>query len=457
MGSKRSQGTCCVFRSNLGRLWAGRIWERNKTTWKPFQGSLLDIFTYRCLLASPYFNRLAPLMSPLLPVAAPAVLPRAATPRVQAIDVVRGLVMVIMALDHTRDFFSPTPVRPEDVAHASALLFLTRWITHFCAPTFVFLSGCSVYLYAQKRQDQAAVSGFLLSRGLWLILLEVVLLTFVLTWSYDLTLLLVIYVIGASLVLLAGLLWLPRWLLVGLTLLILAGHNLLPNLAPVTAANAGWALLHNGPFVLPVLGQPVLVAYSVGPWLGVLLAGYLVGSWFQLPLPQRNQRLRWAGAGLLLLFVVLRAMNGYGNPAPWSAQPQGLLHTVLSFLNVTKSPPSLLFVCLTLGGALLVLSQAETATGWLSRALRTFGQVPFFYYLLHFMVLSGAAWVWTTLAFGEAVNLAFADVKDWPPAYAPSLGRAYLVWGLVVAALYWPCRWYQRFKQQHNYWWLSYL
>ncbi|HLK96193.1 MAG TPA: heparan-alpha-glucosaminide N-acetyltransferase domain-containing protein, partial [Hymenobacter sp.] len=240
-------------------------------------------------------------MLPLHPVAAPAILARAATPRVQAIDIVRGMVMVVMALDHTRDFFSPTSVRPEDVAHAPALLFLTRWITHFCAPTFVFLSGCSVYLYAQKRQNKAAVSRFLLSRGLWLILLEVALLTVVLTWSYDLTLLLVIYAIGASLVLLAGLLWLPRWLLVALAVAIVAGHNLLLNLAPVTAANAGWALLHNGPFVLPVLGQPVLVAYSVGPWLGVLLAGHLVGPWFALPPAQRNRRLRWAGAGLLLL------------------------------------------------------------------------------------------------------------------------------------------------------------
>jgi uncharacterized membrane protein len=396
-------------------------------------------------------------MPSVIPVVTPALLPRAATPRVQALDVVRGLVMIIMALDHTRDFFSRTAIRPEDVANAPALLFLTRWVTHFCAPTFVFLSGCSVYLYAQKRQDLPAVSRFLLTRGVWLILLEVVLLSFVLTWSYALTLLLVIYVIGASLVLLAGLIWLPRWVLAGVAFVILAGHNLLPAIQPVTPANAGWALLHNGPFVLPVLGQPVLVGYSLGPWLGVLLAGYVVGPWFQLPLAERTRRLRGAGAGLLGLFGVLRATNWYGDPAPWSVQPQGLLHTALSFLNVTKSPPSLLFVCLTLGVALLVLSQVETATGWLSRVLRTFGQVPFFYYLLHFMLLSSAAWVWTTLTFGQPFNFAFASVKDWPAAYSPNLGRAYLVWGLVVLAMYGPCRWYQRFKQHHTYWWLSYL
>ena len=138
-------------------------------------------------------------------------------------------------------------------------------------------------------------------------------------------------------------------------------------------------------------------------------------------------------------------------------QPQGLLHTVLSFVNVAKSSPSLLFLCLTLGVLLLLLSQLEAATNWLSQALRTFGQVPFFYYLLHFSLISASSWAWTTLAFGQAVNLAFAQVSDWPPAYVPNLGRAYLVWGAVVLALYLPCRWYQRFKQQHTYWWLSYL
>ncbi|UOQ50874.1 DUF1624 domain-containing protein [Hymenobacter cellulosivorans] len=392
------------------------------------------------------------------PVAAPAaVLPRSATPRVRALDIVRGLVMVIMALDHTRDFWGATPVRPEDVTQASALLFFTRWITHFCAPTFVFLSGCSVYLYAQKRADRSAVSRFLLTRGLWLILLEIVLLTFILTWSHDLILLLVIWVIGAGMVLLAGLLWLPRWVLAALTFIILAGHNLVPNINVTTAADAGRALLCNGPFAVPVLGRTVLVGYSLGPWLGVLLAGYLAGPWFQLPLPERNRRLRWAGVVLLGLFVVLRFTNWYGDPVPWSVQPSGPLHTVLSFLNVTKSPPSLLFVSLTLGVALLVMSQVETATGRLSEVLRTFGQVPFFYYLLHFALISSAAWVWTMLTFGRAVNFAFVSAKDWPPAYVPNLGRVYLVWVLVVLAMYWPCRWYQRFKQQHTYWWLSYL
>ena len=199
------------------------------------------------------------------------------------------------------------------------------------------------------------------------------------------------------------------------------------------------------------------VAYSLGPWLGVMLAGYVVGPWFRLPLLQRTRRLRSAGAGLLLLFIGLRATNWYGDPAPWSVQPRGPVYSLLSCLNVTKYTPSLLFVCLTLGGALLLLSWAEGATSRPGRWLRTFGQVPFFYYLLHLVLISGAAWVWTALAFGKPFNFSFATPKDWPAAYHPSLLRAYVVWFAVVLLLYVPCRCYQRFKQQHDYWWLSYL
>ncbi|MDQ2793022.1 MAG: heparan-alpha-glucosaminide N-acetyltransferase domain-containing protein [Bacteroidota bacterium] len=384
--------------------------------------------------------------------------PAAERPRVQAVDVVRGLVMVIMALDHIREFWTPMTMRAEDVAQASAALFFTRWVTHFCAPTFVFLSGVSIWLYGRKQPSRARTSGFLFSRGLWLVAVEVVLISFVLQWQANMILLEVIWAIGAGMVLLAALIWLPRGVLAVLAVVIVAGHNALPVIQPVTASNAGWALLHNPPFLLP-LGPlpPALVAYSVGPWLGVMLAGYVLGPWFALPLPQRNRRLRLAGLAALALFVVLRATNWYGDPAPWSVQPRGPGYTLLSFLNVTKYPPSLLFLCLTLGGALLLLSVAEQATSRPARWLRTFGRVPFFYFVVHLLLISGAAWVWTRLAFGQAVNFSFASVKEWPATYHPSLLRAYVVWALVVLALYWPCRWYQRYKQRHASWWLSYL
>jgi len=380
-------------------------------------------------------------------------------PRVQAIDVVRGLAMVVMALDHAREFWSPTPVRAEDVAHASVLLFLTRWATYFCAPTFVFLSGASIYLYQQKQPNQAVVSRFLLTRGLWLVALEVFVIAWVLHWNYHLVLLQVIWVMGWSMVALAGLIWLPRWLLAALALAIIVGHNLLPPVQPVTAATLGGALLHNSPFVYapPAPLPPFLVAYSIGPWLGVMLAGYLLGPWLSLPLPQRNRRLRWTGAGLLVLFVVLRASNWYGDPSPWSGQARGFLYSILSFVNVTKYPPSLLFDCLTLGVALLLLSVAENTTSRPSQWLRTYGQVPFFYYLLHLALICGGAWCWTQTAFGQPYNFSFIDVKEWPAAYTPSLLRAYTVWLTVVLVLYAPCRWYQRYKQGHTHWWLSYL
>jgi len=393
-----------------------------------------------------------------LSVAAPAPL-RAATPRVLAIDVVRGLAMVIMALDHIREFWSPTPVRPEDVAHASALLFGTRWITHFCAPTFVFLAGTSVFLYQQKQASRGAVSQFLLTRGLWLLVLEVVVINFLLHWGYSAFLLQVIWALGWSMVLLAGLIWLPRGLVATLALGFLAGQHLLPLLQPVAAASLLPALLYDGPFLFQLTPQlPVLAAYTILPWAAVMAVGYCIGPWFGAPLPLRQRWLRWAGVGALLLFVGLRFTNWYGDPVPWSGQPRGPLYTLLSFVNITKYPPSLLFLLLTLGVALLLLSVSERGVGHLGRWLSTYGLVPMFYYLLHFCLLSGGAYVWTTLAFGHPFNLSFAPPGvPLPAAYHPSLLRTYVVWVMVVALLYWPCRWYRGYKQRHAHWWLAYV
>ena len=391
-----------------------------------------------------------------LPLAAAG---RAATPRVRAVDVVRGLAMVIMALDHIREFWSPTPVRPEDVAHASVLLFFTRWVTHFCAPTFVFLAGASVFLFQQKQAGRGAVSRYLLTRGLWLLVLELVVINFLLQWNYNAFLLQVIWALGWSMVLLAGLIWLPRWLVATLALGFLLGQHLLPLLQPVTPANLLPALLYDSPFLFSLTPQlPVLAAYTILPWAAVMAAGYCIGPWFRAPLPARNRWLRLAGVGALLLFASLRATNLYGDPAPWSGQPRGPLFTLLSFLNVTKYPPSLLFLSLTLGIALLLLSVSEGGVGRLGRWLSTYGRVPMFYYLLHFCLLSGGAFVWTALAFGHPFNLSFAPPGvAQPAAYHPSLLRAYVVWAVVVALLYWPCRWYQGYKQRHSYWWLTYL
>jgi uncharacterized membrane protein len=386
---------------------------------------------------------------------------RASTPRVQAIDVVRGLVMVIMALDHIRDFWSPTLVRPEDVAHTSALLFFTRWITHFCAPTFMFLAGTSVFLYQQKQAGRGAVSRFLLTRGLWLVVLEIVVMNFVLQWgTYNLLLLTVIWALGWSMMILAGLIWLPRGLVATVALATIFGHNLLPILQPVTSATLPLALLYDSPFLFQVAPKLpfVLVAYSILPWAATMAAGYCVGPWFGAPLPQRKRLLRWAGAVALLLFGALRASNWYGDPVPWATQERGPVYTLLSLLNVTKSPPSLLFLSLTLGVALLLLSVAEELPARLRGWLGVFGKVPLFYYVLHFALISAGTLVWTWVAFGKPFNLAFSPPRaSQPAAYQPSLLRAYAVWIGVVLLLYWPCRWYQGYKQRHSHWWLSYL
>jgi len=381
----------------------------------------------------------------------------AARPRVAAIDVVRGLAMVIMAIDHIREFWCPTPVRPEDVAHAPAALFITRWVTHFCAPTFVFLAGVSIFLYQQKQVSKGRVSRFLLTRGLWLVVIELLIINFLLQWGYPLLVLEVIWVLGWSMVLLAGAIWLPRWLLASLALALLVGQHLLPTIQPVAPANLGWALLYDSPFLFPLSPVPLLAAYTILPWAAVMAAGYVVGPWFRAVPARRTRWLRLAGGAALLLFAGVRATNWYGDPAPWSVQPRGAGYTVLSFLNVTKYPPSLLFLSLTLGGALVLLAVADRLPGWLIRWLSTYGRVPLFYFVLHFCLISGGAYTWTRLAFGHAINLSFASVKDWPAGYQPSLLRLYVVWAVVVALLYWPCRWYQGYKQRQGHWWLSYL
>jgi uncharacterized membrane protein len=377
---------------------------------------------------------------------------------VEAIDVVRGLIMAIMALDHVREYWGPMPYRPEDLTQASPLLFFTRWITHFCAPSFVFLSGVSVFLYGQRQGSRQTVSLFLLTRGLWLIAVEILVVNVLMQFAFNLILLEVIWVIGGSMVVLAALVWLPRPVLAGLAVLIMAGQHLLPAAQPVTAANLGGALLYHSPFFFPLAGlPPLLVAYTPLAWLGVMLAGYAAGPWFTLP-PGRRNRVLW-GAGLLLLvtFGVVRAFNGYGDPAPWTVQPRGTFYTVLSFLNVTKYPPSLSFLCLTLGVTGVLLAALDGLRGPVARWLRTFGEVPFFFFLLHLLLIHGAARLWTQFAFGQSVNFSFASVAEWPAGYRPDLGRVYLVWLLVLVALYFPCRWYGRYKKGHAHWWLSYL
>jgi len=360
-----------------------------------------------------------------------------------------------MALDHVRDFFSYTPYRPDDVTQTSVLLFFTRWITHLCAPSFIFLSGISIYLYVKKVGSLKKASVFLLTRGLWLIAVEILVISFILTQGYQLTLLSVIWAIGCSMILLAGLVWLPRWLQIVLSLAMIAGHNALPMLEKVSPENMVFAFLHNSPFFISE--PPTLVAYAIVPWVGVMLLGYAIGPWFFYPPPTRNKVLLSAGIFSLVLFLVLRFLNLYGDPSPWSVQERGGVFTLLSFLKVSKSPPSLLFLCVTLGIAWIVLAQAERVPSGAKKILITYGRVPLFYFIVHLAVISATSFLWTWFSFGKGVNLSFTPAKDWPVAYQPSLLRTYLVWVLLVGALYFPCRWYGHYKAKSKTWWVSYL
>jgi len=362
-----------------------------------------------------------------------------------------------MALDHVREFWSITPYRAEDVSQTSVILFFTRWITHFCAPVFVFLSGISVFLYS-RRHSRKEVSIFLLTRGLWLILLEIFVIGFVMQWGYHMILLIVFWMFGWSMILLAGVIWLPRWCIAAIAVLILAGHNLLPGNYAVTAANFLPALLYHAPFFMP-LGNlpPLLAAYTILPWFALMTSGYLIGKWFNDPVGRLNTKLVIAGVCLLALFLLLRGTNLYGDPSPWSVQPRGGVYTFLSFLNVTKSPPSLLFMCVTIGGAFLLLAFFNKHNSKITTWLQAFGAVPFFFFLLHLILISGGAFFWTLVRYNKATNFAFSSVADWPQGYEPSLTRAYVVWIVLIILLYFPCKWFSSYRKHHKQWWLSYL
>jgi uncharacterized membrane protein len=391
---------------------------------------------------------------------APATGPRG---RLEAVDMLRGLVMVIMALDHVRDFFHIDALRfdPTDLTQTSVVLFLTRFVTHFCAPTFVFLSGASVWFQRARGKALPDLSRFLLTRGLWLIVLELTLVSFAIGLKPGLLFLQVIWCIGLGMVLLAGLVWIPRAAVLALGAAIVAGHGLLAAvdperlgaLAPVLALAIRPNLIPLGP------GLNLFVLYPFLAWLGILLLGYGLGSVFLLDKARRTRSLLALGGGAIALFVVIRAINGYGDPAPWSVQKDAAF-TVLSFLNVSKYPPSLDYVLVTLGPTLLMVLALEHLRGPAAKVLVTYGRVPLFYYLLHFYLAHLSAAV-----VGMAMGYPYAAFV-WGPGgpsvqalagWGVPLGVTYLIWLAIVAALYPFCLWWAGLKARRGDWWLSYL
>jgi uncharacterized membrane protein len=383
--------------------------------------------------------------------------------RVDAVDLLRGLVMVLMVLDHTRDFFGDVRIQPVDLSVATPALFLTRWVTHFCAPVFAFLAGTGAYLAGARGRSRGSLAKFLLTRGLWLIFLEVTVMSFAMYFNPvpSTVFLLVLWSIGGSLVLLSALVYLPSRALGALGVLIIGAHNVGDFVASspgALGALAPLALLFR-PGAIPLLaGANLFIAYPLIPWFGVVAAGYGFGEVILLEPARRRSIMLMTGLGLIALFVALRASGVYGDPNPWTTQRTPLL-TRLSFLNSTKQPPSLLFLSMTLGPALIALAVFDRigARGFAGRALVTFGRVPLFYYVVHFYLLHVLAVV-AAIARGLPVAWLFSQVfLNPPPEWPLSLPVVYALWAAVVALMYVPCRWFAALKRRHPGGWLSYL
>lgn len=387
--------------------------------------------------------------------------------RVHSIDILRGLVMIIMALDHTRDYFHETAMTadPLDPATTSIPLFFTRWITHFCAPTFVFLSGISAYLSGLKKTP-AANSSFLIKRGIWLIVVEVLVMTLAITFNpfYNSIILQVIWVIGWSMIVLGGLSRISRKLVLILGIVLVLGHNVLDylHLPDSGPAAAFWRIFFTAfGTVIPLDKSHILfVLYAILPWTGLMFLGYSIGFLFQRDFPamQRKRLLQSAGVAVIAAFVFLRWANHYGDPQPRRLYAEGY-QNVLSFLNASKYPPSLQFMCMTIGPALVLLSVLEFSNSKLSRFARVYGKVPFFYYVLHFYLLH-LLLVLLFFASGYSTSqIADPSIPFYfrPANFGYGLPIVYLIWLLVVLSLYYPCRWFGKYRQNHAQWWLSYL
>ncbi len=410
--------------------------------------------------------------------------------RVTSIDIVRGAIMLIMAIDHVRDFTHTGAMtyNPTDLSTASPYLFLTRWITHFCAPVFVFLSGMSAYISGQRR-TKAELSAFLIKRGLWLVLVELAVISFGLTFSpfYNVLILQVIWAIGWSMVLLGVLVRGSYTLVVLAGILLFFGHNVADYLVVSSVTSKGlpslwtehlsavlWKTFVDTPGSFYSLGHDhfVLIAYSILPWAGLLFLGYAFGKMYRNGVSSAERSRSALVLGLILtgLFVLLRFVNQYGDPAPWSVQPGvgndaeggshfSVLYTIFSFVNVTKYPPSLMYACMTLGPALVCLSLFERTRNRFTDFLTVYGKVPFFYYVCHFFLAHLACMILFYAQGFPSSSIVDQRTLFWfrPVELGVSLPYVYLIWLAVILTLYCPCKWFGKYKQAHSQWWLSYL
>jgi len=377
----------------------------------------------------------------------------AVRPRIVSIDLLRGAIMILMALDHTRDFFGVGGLNARDVTDPA--LFLTRWVTHYCAPLFILLAGVSAYLYGTSGRTVADVSRFLLTRGLWLIVIEFTVVR--LGWFFSLNLHLffaqVIWALGVSMVVLSGLVYLPRWAIAAVGLAMIGGHNLFDGIRPEHLGAAGWIwnLLHRPGLLQLGPAAGFYLSYPLVPWIGVMAAGYAFG-WVMLREPPRRDRLCLSiGLGAIALFLLLRGFNLYGNPSPWGGQ-NSPMPALLSFLNTNKYPASLLFLLMTLGPTIALIPILERARGALARWLTVFGRVPMFYYLLHIPLIHLVALLISLVRTPGDTAWLFTNHPMMPPdvpdGYMWSLALLYGVTLIVVVILYFPCRWFAARKAE---------
>ena len=374
-----------------------------------------------------------------------------------------------MAIDHVRDFISSAAMSfsPTDLSRATTAIFLTRWITHFCAPVFAFTAGIEVCLWMGRNRTKAELSRFLLTRGVWLIFLEVTVLRLVLYLTMHfrgtLIILLVFWMLGLCMVVLAGLIHLPARLLLAFSVAVIVGHNLLDRVRAEQFGSQAWIwdILHQQA-IFRFREITFLVAYPLVPWVAVMAAGYCMGQIYAWEAGRRQRFLMRLGLSLSLAFLLLRAVNIYGDPNRWSVQSSKVF-TVLSFLNCTKYPPSLLFLLMTLGPALMAMAWLEWKQLSATNPLIVFGRVPFFFFVLHLAVIHAIAILLGFLRYGWTNFLllpppSMGSIREkFPPGYGYELWVVYLVWIAVIVMLYPLCRWFAALKQRRRDWWLSYL
>jgi uncharacterized membrane protein len=387
------------------------------------------------------------------------------TTRLSSVDALRGLVMIIMALDHTREFFhiGAMSFQPEDLARTTPVLFFTRWITHICAPVFMFTAGMGAFFWLRRGRTTSELAHFLWKRGLWLVVLELTVLRFAVNFRFvhGLIFLSILWALGWSMIVLGFLVRIPIPVLTVLSIGVIVTHNLADAVSASQFGAAAWVwnILHQ-PGIFRVGGASFLAAYPLVPWIAVMALGYCFGPIMTMDPPRRRRWMVRIGLGLTGAFLVLRGTNVYGDPNPWTQVP-GM--TVLSFLRCNKYPPSLDFLLMTLGPALLLMAWLDQFVFTKTNPLIVFGRVPLFYFLVHFFLIHLLAFPFAFIRYGHAAFLLEpapsmgGPANLYPPGYGYPLWVVYLVWFAVVALMYPICLWYARLKERRSDWWLSYL